>query len=339
MITRGSTRAAWPSTSGVKREPMPPAERRRSRAPAPGSAGSRRTSPSPWPANPSAIGTSIGAARHAASMPPSAAPPKATHERRRRPRPIERRAQATAGGMAPRGHAEHARHQRGGGRAAGDAQILHQRDEPEIGAVMLRHHRHDGRGARRGAPDRRRARQHARAGHQPAERGRRRTSSTACRAGIPASVRRSLRADRQRQKARDHHADHALRGDEGRGRHGDRLAPRGEHDRRDHRADQQGAGSRSALNMAPITSDRAMSALQRSAQGDLRMAASQPTWRGWSIARAFMDRPFAAGSTRRPWPVMRRQARMMSMPLACPAGKAGVWRFFAAQNLALPAQT
>ena len=123
-------------------------------------------------------------------------------------------------------HAQ-ARDQRGDERCADHAQILHDGDEAHVRTIGFRHQRHHGGRTRHRAPDRGGAGKHAPAHQQGAEQGCGRHHRHHA-AGEHRPVPHDLDAERGRQDACDHAAEHGLGGDEQRRRHAQRGAGAGE---------------------------------------------------------------------------------------------------------------
>ena len=124
-----------------------------------------------------------------------------------------------------RRHAEQAGHDRGDDGHQHDPQILHEGDQPRVGAVVLGHDGHHRGGPRAGAPQRRRAGHHLPARHQPAEQAR--DDDDQHDAGAEQHpVAQHVVDDRQRHHAGDQAADDALGQHEGRQRER-HLAARG----------------------------------------------------------------------------------------------------------------
>src|SRR5690606_26185542 len=127
-----------------------------------------------------------------------------------------------------------------------DAQILHEGDQPLVGAEGAGHQHHGGGGARRGAPDGGGAGQDAPAADEPAEH-----AGGDQRGGDRAEDERPVggedREDAWRDRGGDQTADDRLRGAEDRPRHPHGGAVDARSDAGQHRPDQQRGGQGGGL--------------------------------------------------------------------------------------------
>ena len=151
---------------------------------------------------------------------------------------------------------------------AGDAQILHDRDQPHVAAESFRHQHHGGRRAGRGAPDRRRARKHFPAGEHIAESGREeddRADQNQEHRPLPGNRHHDVRGDASRHQA----ADNTLSDNKGPGRNlhpsleprqQDPGRDRAKHQRRGQARQFEGrnADERGAEKHAPLQSRRSL---------------------------------------------------------------------------------